>query len=405
MSFSFKSGVKSRFKLSKSVIKYVFIFCTLLSSQCFATWYQGNAQQAVSTLNFDETRTNTIKRAIANAAIQSNSFIQVEDIVLDGLLQSSKTVLRSEGQIRRVEILSESIDEGVLTVMVKVDIKPLVSCEKDHYAKSLLIAQFSLLKPSQATQGALFDLGIQTSKRFERQLNSQPSVFVSSLLTKAFRLNNNMGNLNQDYLEQVGRYLATEHNSQFILFGAIQDLSLFEQVKEQLILDDVQLRRNYTIQLYLYDAIRAEILLKKNYHGEGTWVYEQNQIVDTANSLFWRTDYGRNMLHTISSAVTDISDVLTCQQSLPQIIDNANGQLVINIGKKQGVKVGDEFEIVNKRLLKGSNSKSYPLFSVDHSKALNVIAVNNQTAVLTSDSLSVINEGQVHNLVSPKAQF
>jgi hypothetical protein len=398
MTFSFKVAVKC-------IFVFCFIYCLVLSEQCFATWYQGNAQKAVTTLNFDEIRTNTIKQAIANAAVQSNSFIQVEDIVLDGLLQSSKTVLRSEGQIRRVEILSESINEGILTVMVKVDIKPLISCEKDHYAKSLLIAQFSLLKPSQATQGALFDLGIQTSKRFERQLNSQANVFVSSLLNKAFRLDNNMGNLNQDYLEQVGRYLATEHNSQFILFGAIQDISLFEQVKEQLVLDDVQLRRNYTLQIYLYDAIREEILLKENYHGEGTWLYEQNQIVDTSNSLFWRSDYGRNMLHTISSAVTDINDVLTCQQSLPQIIDNANGQLVINIGKKQGVKVGDAFELVNQRLLKGSNGKSYPLLSVEHSKTLNVIAVNNQTAVLTSNSLSVINEGQIHNLVSPKALF
>ena len=116
--------------------------------------------------------------------------------------------------------------------------------------------------------------------------------------------------------------------------------------------DDVSLRRNFTIQVYLYDAIRDDMVLKKNYHGEGDWKYADNQAVDTNNSLFWRTDYGRNMLHTISSAVTDINDVLSCQQSFPQIIDNTNGQLVINIGKKQGVKVGDEFEFTRKIIIK-----------------------------------------------------
>ncbi|MGV2873617.1 hypothetical protein [Colwellia sp. E150_009] len=83
----------------KSMVKCIIVF-VLLSPQCFATWYQGSALQYVNTLNFDEIRTQTIKDAIANAVMQSNSFIQVEDIVLDGLLQSSKTVLRSDGQIR-----------------------------------------------------------------------------------------------------------------------------------------------------------------------------------------------------------------------------------------------------------------------------------------------------------------
>jgi len=386
------------------MVKCIIVF-VLLSPQCFATWYQGSALQYVNTLNFDEIRTQTIKDAIANAVMQSNSFIQVEDIVLDGLLQSSKTVLRSDGQIRRVEIISESIDNGILSVLVKVDVKPLISCQRDHYAKSLLIAQFPLLKPIQAAEGVLFDIGIQASKRFERQLNSEPMVYVNSLLSGSLMPDSSLGNLNQQYIEKVGRYLATEHNSQFILFGAIQDISLFEQVKDQLLFDDVSLRRNFTIQVYLYDAIRDDMLLKKNYHGEGDWKYADNQAVDTKNSLFWRTDYGRNMLHTISSAVTDINDVLSCQQSFPQIIDNTNGQLVINIGKKQGVKVGDEFEIVNRRFLQRENGTSHPFLTVDHSKILKVIEVNSQSAVLTSHSLGVINNSQLHNLVSPRSIF
>lgn len=389
----------------KLVIRCTIVFFSLLSSQSFATWFQGSAAQPIGILNFDETRTKTIKRAVANAVMKSNSFIQIEDIVLDGLLQSSKTVLRSEGQIRRVEILNESIDGDVLSVIVKVDVKPSINCQKDDYAKSLLITQFPLLKPTQAAQGSLFDIGIHTSKRFELQLNTQPKVFVSSLISGSLMSDNVVGNINQQYLEKAGRYLAAEHNSQFILFGAIQDISLFEQVKEQMIIDDIRLRRNFTFQLYLYDAIRGDILLKKNYHGEGDWQYTHNHKVDTNNSVFWRTDYGRNMLHTISSAVTDINDVLSCEKSLPQIIDKANEQLVINIGRKQGVKIGDEFELVNRRFLQGVNGKPYPLLSVDHSATLNVIEVNDQSAVLTSDSLSAIHGGQIHNLVSPKYIF
>jgi hypothetical protein len=387
----------------KLAIKCSIVFLCLLSPASFATWYQGSAEQPVGLLNFDAIRTQTIKRAIANASMQSNSYIQVENIVLDGLLQSSKTILRSEGQIRRVEILSESLNDDVLSVTVKVDIKPLISCQKDPYSKSLLVAQFPLLKPSQAAHGALFDLGAQTSRRFEKQLSSSPKILVNSLLSKSV-IPDDSEEMSR-YLESVGRYLATEYDSQFILFGAIRDLSLFEQVKDNLLIDDVLLRRNFTIELYLYDGFRGSILLQKNYHGEANWLYENNHNVDTNNSVFWRTDYGRSVLHTINGAVTDINDVLSCQQSLSQIISHENGQLVINIGKNQGVQVGDEFELVTQRVIDSGNGKTRILHSVDHSRTLNVVQVNNQSAVLTSESLSFLTGNQLFNLVSPKSVF
>lgn len=386
----------------KSLLKYgilIFIFSPI----CFATWYQGSAKQSINALNFDGIRTQTIKHAIANAAIKSNSFIQVEDIVLDGLLQSSKVVLRSEGQIRRAEIISESVNDDVFEVIVNVDIKPLMSCRKDPYAKSLLLTQFPIVKLSQAAQGALFDLGAQTSLRFEQQLKEQPNIYVSSLLSKAFMLDD-PAKLER-YLEDVGRYLSLEYDSQFILFGAIRDISLFEQVKEQLLIDDVRLRRNFTLQLYLYDAIRGNILLQKNYHGEADWLYEHNHIVDTNNSVFWRTNYGRSILHTVSSAVVDINDILSCQQSLPQIIHSDSEQLVINIGENQGVKVGDKFELTNLRLLPRRNGRTSTLISVDPLREFSVIQVNHQSAVLTSDSNNIIVDNQLFNLVSPKSIF
>lgn len=386
----------------RSTLKSLIVFLALFSNQSFATWYQGSAQQHIGTLNFETIRTETIKHAIANAAMQSNSYIQVEDIVLDGLLESSRTVLRSEGNIRRVKILSESINNDILSIIVNVDIKPLFGCQNDPYAKSLLLTQFPLLKPNQAVQGAIFDIGIQASRRFEMQLNTQESVYVSSLLNKAFMPDGSLGTINTRYLKDVGSYLATEHDSQFILFGAIRDISLFEQVKDQLLIDDVLLRRNFTFQIYLYDAIKGKLLIQKSYHGEANWQYKENHMVDTNNSVFWRSDYGRTVLHTINSAVIDINDELSCQQSLPQIIHSDNGKLVINIGEAQGVKAGDEFELVKQQFMQGLNGKAFPLSSVDPSKTLKVIQVNNQTAVLTSDWLNTLDGSLVQNLVRPK---
>lgn len=162
--------------------------CLLLVLLCplaKATWYQGQASKIIGKRDFEKVRTETIKMAIANAAMQGQSYLQAEDIVLDGLLQSSKTVLRSKGQIRRVEIVDEFIDQGVLSVIVRADVEPMLACEKDIYAKSLLNTQFTILNPVQAAVGALFDIGAQTTKRFEQQLDAQPNVQVNSTINQA----------------------------------------------------------------------------------------------------------------------------------------------------------------------------------------------------------------------------
>lgn len=149
-----------------------------------AAWHQGSAQRQINTIQYEEIRTQTIKDAIANATFKSGSYIQAEDIMLDGVLKSSKTLIRTEGQIRRVEIVSESVDQGILTVIVKVDVQPISNCTKDNYAKSLLITQLPLLKPMQAQHGALFEFGEQTSKRLEKQLSQDEKLSVTTLLVK-----------------------------------------------------------------------------------------------------------------------------------------------------------------------------------------------------------------------------
>lgn len=377
----------------------------IFSFTCHGTWYQGQASQPISLKRFDKVRTETIKKAVANAALQGQSLIQAEDIVLDGLLQSSKTVLRSEGQIRRVEILEEYINEGILTVIVRADIEPMHACERDIYAKNLLNTQFTVLNPVQASVGALFDMGAQTTKRFEQQLNAQPNVRVNSTINQAVFTHQRSGIMNEAELDKLGNHLALQHGSQFILFGFIRDLSLFEQVKDEVLYDDVQLRRNFTIQVYLYDAVRNSLVMQKSYHGEGNWLYPINHVVDTNNSEFWRNDFGRSVLHTINSAVTDINDVLACQQSYAHIVDNFDGKLVINIGEEQGVKVGDEFDLIKLMRLQGADGKTRILLTPEESTELSVQQVNKNSAVLSSEWQNFEPDSHLLNFVSPRVLF
>lgn len=367
----------------------------------WAVWQQGQATVVLDGADIESARVQAIKNAVANASFQHGSFVAAEDIVLDGLLVSSKSVITTQGSIQRVEIISETVDDDTLSVVVRVDIEPLFNCSSDQYARSVLITQFQLLRPKQASHGGLFDLGKQITKRFERQLSSEQNAPKVSMIDKAFTNVRYQQEIDLREITNKSNYLARAYGQQFIVFGFIRDISLFEQVKEELLSDDVTLRRNFTIQVYVLDAYRHNILFQESYHSEATWEFSDQYNVDTNNSLFWRSDYGRVVLNTVNGAVLEVASLLQCEKSFAQIIHNDQQKLTINMGLENGIKVGDKFVLHKKQLIPTSNGLSTPILQSDPEYLLKVIQVNSVTSLLTSDAIDAPYNADILDLVSP----
>ncbi|WP_448548042.1 flagella assembly protein FlgT middle domain-containing protein [Thalassotalea fusca] len=387
------------------ICQFLLPFSLLICTSLHAAWYKGNAQQPISDMNFDEVRAQTIKNAIANAALKSSSYIRAEDIALDGLLLSSKTVLQSEGHIRRVDIISETIIDGVLAVVVNVDFKTLNDCQQSRYAKSLLITQFPLVKPLQARTGAIFDFDHHVVTRLKNQLTAHPTLVAPQLLDAVITPNNQSAIAWRTTLLENARYIANQHQKQFVLLGNIRDISLFEQFKDNLLIDEVTTRRNFTLQVYLIDAISNKIVFDKRYHSEANWQYPINHQVDTNNSLFWRGDFGRSVLNTINSAVTDITNQLRCQSVLAQIIHKRGNQLMINMGQHHGVNIGDTFEVILQQQIYSNTGHINRLLVPKTSSKLTVIEANETHAIVESDDLALIDDVQLNDYLKSTITF
>lgn len=383
------------------------LLCLMFCSSSYATWYQGTAQQALPTINYDlnAIRTTTIKKAITNASFKSGALISIESVVLDGLLQSSKSVYKNKGSIRRVEILSETINDNILTITVNVNVNSTIGCHQDEYSKSIIVAQFPLFRSLQASNGELFDIGSQVSRRLETQLREQDAVSDVQLLNTTFASIENLQKIDQENALENSYYLATKHSGQFIIFGYIQDVSLFEQVTDNLLIDDVALRRNFTFQLFLYDAFQSKILINSRFHGEANWNYDTHEKIDTHNSVFWRSDYGRVVLNTINDAVIDINDKISCQASFTQIIHQQNNEFTINLGSKHGVAIDDEFTIIKRMLIHDNQNNPRPMLNPEKSTTLHVKRVSNNNAILVSDSNSFVGSNLLYDIVSPKGNY
>jgi hypothetical protein len=367
----------------------------------FAVWYEGQSQVTLNGADIEDVRVMAIKNAIADAAYKNGSIITAEDILLDGLLVSSKAQIRTQGRIQRVEILDETLNDDVLTVTVKVDITSLFECAADNISRSVLITQFQLLKPKQASYGGIFEIGRHISKRFENQLRQQQNSPDVLLINNSFAPIQSYNEFNSAQAIDKSIYLAKQYNRQYVVFGYVRDISLFEQVKEALINDEVSLRRNFTVEVFVLDVFLREIVFEQAYHSEGDWPFELEYTVDLNNSLFWRNDYGRVVLNTINSAVLDISNTMQCARSFTQILSHRGDSVRIGIGSRHGIKKGDKFAIYKATTDNVNSPDLAPFIQRQDKSVLTVTDVNPHSAQLSTASPAVISLTDIYDLLSP----
>lgn len=369
----------------------------LLASQ----WVEGEASMVIGDAPLDAIREMTIKNAIADASFRAGSMITAEEIVLNGLLVGSKAVLQTQGIIRNAQVISESIAEDILTVKVKVNIAPGRQCKQSKYGKRIVINQFHLNKPQDAAIGSLFEFGQHISKRIQQQLAARLEQSTVNLLDNSFDHLAATQGIEAAKLLSKSQYIANKYGAQYLLFGVIRDLSVFNRVKKKLLGEEVNTRRSFTIRVYLLDVFRHSLVLEESYHTEADWHFELTEEVDMNSSLFWQSDYGRAVLGTINQAVTEVDDIVSCRPSLAQIIDITPHGYLINLGQQHGLQEKDSF-ILNKVLSSYASRPATSAFirPVPDSQ-MQVIALNEKTALIDAKGINSAVTATLYDLVSP----
>lgn len=350
---------------------------------CQAQWVIGQATQSLTDQDFESVRAATIKQAIENASLQTTSLISIESTVTDGILEESTSALLSENRITEVVILNESVAKNVLTINLKVNIQSQANCTKDKYSKQIIISQFPLLIPAQASDGGIYALAEHIGSRFKTNLNNQPNIFVETLLQQTVvNVDQPIDSIDIKQIEAISQSLSHRFQSQYLIFGYIRDVSLFEEKKTQLLQTKIKPMRNFTIKVFVYDRLSQSLLLQTEYHGEGAWSFDSNATVDLANSLFWRSDYGKSIVDTLYTAASDMNETLSCEPTRASILYKDNDLVTINLGTQQGVEYGDQFKLVKQRNLPTTNAMLNLLIPLSSPVILDVIHTSDNVSLL-----------------------
>ncbi|HHQ4940014.1 TPA: flagella assembly protein FlgT middle domain-containing protein, partial [Aeromonas veronii] len=138
--------------------------------------------------------------------------------------------------------------------------------------------------------------------------------------------------------------LSLRTDSQYLVLGSIDDLSI-EPQGNQLTSWYEDPVRNFRMQLYLFDGINGSLVNRKVYEGRATWTFGKREQVGSSSGQFWQSSYGQEVSYQLQQAAQDLVAQLTCAPVTARVVGQNERGPYINLGRRNGVKLGDQFRI------------------------------------------------------------
>lgn len=383
-----------------SLIKKLIILTILCSFSVSSQWYETTGHARTNDTSVELARTKAIENALKKALLVSGASVSSVQQVVNGLLTQDQISIRASGSVNSIELVDEVHSNNLITVTIRADIFPQdKKCFAVNFKKSLLITRSHLLQREQANIGEIYAIDKAVMSKLGKRLNLQSTFTKTSNIlsnkTDFSRLNNS---LSSDKITQLTRSLSESTDSQYIMFSEITNISFNEQATNSwLFWQQGVYPRNFTINFYLYNGLNGELVWQKTYQNTAPWTFTKRIKVDLYGNAFWQSEYGVMIENILDNVVKDIDENVMCEPSSGKIIKVQGNQVIINLGRDHGLKMGDEFSLLHLTHFTNNTGKSYTGFNVSPYK-VKVTKLTRQTATATTTDGSLFGNIQVDDL-------
>jgi len=368
----------------------IFLFITLLSSfSVNSQWFESQGQAVIRNNDNQAARSQATQSALKKALLIAGASVSSIQQVVNGLLTQNEISIRASGSVQALELIDETYHDDMVTVTIRADILAQEKqCFSAYYRKGLLLTKSHLLHREQANIGNLYGLDTKLILNLSEQLkeNSRFTDVKLALKNKTNFSQYNQG-IHNEALKSLSMSLANMTNSQYIFYSEIEDISFNSEVQNgwQFWQEDV-FDRNFSFNLYVYDGTNGEVIFDKKYQGTAPWLFSKRAKVDINSHTFWHSEYGEMVNELLTRMVMDIDENIMCKPTRGKILNVTGNEILINLGAKQGVKIGDEFSLLHLNNFVNFKGETYPGFNVSNYK-VKITQVSQQTAkAITLDS-------------------
>ncbi|MCE2595617.1 flagella assembly protein FlgT [Motilimonas cestriensis] len=370
--------------------------CWLVIFTCSAqaAWFEAQGQAPILNGDIDQARESGVKDAVRQALLYAGASIKSLQQLDNGVLAKQQLQLAGEGEIRGLKVTSERIENDFIYVSVQVDVlaSEQPSCAQQQYAKSLALVRFKLRNREQAINGGIFHLDGEFTGKLNNLLNLNQSAFdVRQFINQNVNFNPNLLDSRHHAVREQVMVIASRADSQFVLMGSIDDVSVERDEKQPYDFFFKEAPRNFYLSTYLFDGLSGELLDVKHYRQRAMWTYKEQDIVDLSSKKFWDAPYGQSLLSVMDDVLINTTAALECVDTMAKIIAVHDEKVQINLGSKNGLKIGQNIQLSHN----GSYTDQFgiPRFRQESSAIkTTVIELYRDSAVLqTFDSLPASN--------------
>ncbi|WP_076410867.1 flagellar assembly protein FlgT [Shewanella sp. UCD-KL12] len=324
----------------------IWIFLVFFTSNVEAAWVVVKGQANIVDGNVSKAREDAIEQALTYAALQNGAQFTSKQTVNNGQLVQDSFTINKQSQATKVELIKEFIEGEKLTVMLRADVQQPqdAKCDSQQLKAAILVPQSLIKDRAQLRYG---NIGF-----FEKNLSQRlgDAIDAQSISSFAHIHANERLDVEQALVDIRGyrlpSWLSEITDSQYVLLPEIIDISTDPAESHMMGLWSSDPNRQFQIRLSLYHGISGEQVWSQSYATSSPWEFPKQETVPSNHQRFWLSAYGKSIDKIIVNAIEDIDSTLNCRPILGQVVAKQHDRVILNLGRRHGIKVGDDFQLI-----------------------------------------------------------
>merc|ERR1712000_413104 len=180
-------------------------------------------------------REQALEDAMRQASLCAGAHVSSTQLMEHGVVSQDDVRIRSQAQLKNVEVLWEDQLNGIYQIAIRADVTPEAMCpaSTQRYRKAIAVAGFGLANPMQATLGRLENIEQDLPRLLVNTLNGRGAVHALDATRVSLfqdpRRAPSMETQQQRLTTSVA--LATQMGAQYVVSGVVRDLSMAGSAK------------------------------------------------------------------------------------------------------------------------------------------------------------------------------
>jgi len=336
-----------------------FLFILLMSwisiAEAFVVEVQGQAP-IVNSIN--HARQQALEDAMRQASLRAEAHVVSTQLMSKGMMQRDEIELKSQANIKDVEVLWEGSEHGIYNVTIRADVKSMEMCQQGNsLRKAVAVTGFGLVSAKQTSLGQLQNIEQDLARVFINTFNDSGQMHALDASHIGLYENPKFAPSVQNQQRHLTTSMALAQNlgAQYIVSGIIRGLDTLSTAADRVEQDESWLslvgltneptERQFVVDVFVHDGFSGALIFSNTYATQGKWNLDRMANIRFASPAFWKSNYGHAVQDLLAGAIDDVSMSLRCQPFMAKIIKTEGKRLHIEALAGAGIRPGDKFSI------------------------------------------------------------